>query len=407
MNGEHLGEGVVHAWLDGQLSAADAARIESHIAGCAACAAMVAEARGFMAASSRILTGLDGVPARVVPRSRSRARMWQVRAAAAVIVVALGAAAVLSDPGGRLSQLRREIAVPQAPPAASQALARARAADTVAATPSATLASPSPPSPALVKPRAAVPPPHEKPQENKKETALNEREAVAQAGDMQAGDTRAGATQRGTMQGGTMQGGTMQAGAMRKAAQPPSSYAAASASGASQAVTPGAQRVPPVRQDTAGAAPAAASSAALAAKTAPSVVEGYVTQRASADSSAPANMARAFRVQRLASNAAYRRCAGKIVTVAGPSGTSAGAAHLATVRLDSVAQNPPVPGFVIAAPDGRTNLDGWWVPAGADSAVVSLANPGAVSGAPASDSAAADTAGTGPAVVTRVRCESR
>ena len=66
MNGEHLDEGVVHAWLDGQLTAADAARIESHIAGCADCAAMVAEARGFMAASSRILTGLDGVPARVV-----------------------------------------------------------------------------------------------------------------------------------------------------------------------------------------------------------------------------------------------------------------------------------------------------------------------------------------------------
>lgn len=113
MNGEHLDEGVVHAWLDGQLTAADAARIESHIAGCADCAAMVAEARGFMAASSRILTGLDGVPARVVPRSRSRARIWQVRAAAAVIVVAVGAVAVLSDPGGRLAQLRRETAVPQ------------------------------------------------------------------------------------------------------------------------------------------------------------------------------------------------------------------------------------------------------------------------------------------------------
>jgi len=79
MNGEHVDEGVVHAWLDGQLPAADAARIESHITACAACAALVAEARGFVAASSRILTGLDGVPSRVVPRSRSRSHVAGAR----------------------------------------------------------------------------------------------------------------------------------------------------------------------------------------------------------------------------------------------------------------------------------------------------------------------------------------
>ena len=121
MNGEHLDEGVVHAWLDGQLSGPDAARIEAHIAGCAACAAIVAEARGFIAASSRILTGLDGVPARVVPQSRTRTRVWQVRAAAAVLIVALGAAAVLRDAGGRLDQIRGESADSRRPPAASPA----------------------------------------------------------------------------------------------------------------------------------------------------------------------------------------------------------------------------------------------------------------------------------------------
>ncbi|GEM_PF-3186273 len=396
MNGEHLDEGVVHAWLDGQLSAADAARIESHIAGCAACAAMVAEARGFIAASSRILTGLDGVPARVVPRARSRAHMWQVRVAAAVIVVALGAAAVLTDTGGRFIQLRRETAVPQPPAVVSPALAPAKTADAVAATPT----SPSPPSSALVRSRGAVPAPpaHEKarerPQEhsqpNKKETIRNEREAVAQAGDMGAG--------------------AMQADAMRKAAPPPSSNAARSPSAAPQAATLGAQGVPPVRQDTPAAASAAASSNTLAAKMVPSVVEGYMGQRASADSSAPANVPRAFSVRRLASNAAYRQCAGKVVTVAEPSGASggasAGAAHLTTVRLDSAAQSPPVRGFVVGVPGGRANLNGWWVPAGADSAVVSLANPEAVTGAPAGDSAAADTAVAIPATVTRVRCES-
>jgi Putative zinc-finger len=373
MNGEHLDEGVVHAWLDGQLSAPDAARIESHIAGCAACAAMVAEARGFMAASSRILTGLDGVSARVVPRSRSRARMWQVRAAAAVIVVALGAAAVLSDPGGRFSPLRREIAVPQPPAAASPALARAKAADTVAATPPATQASPSPPSPVLVRPRAAVPAPlpHEKRQENKKETALNEREAVAQAG-------------------------AAQADAMRKAAQPPSSEAARVPPAAPQAATLGAQATPPARQDAPAAAPSAVSRSALAAKAAPSAVGGNAMQQSLADSSARANMAGTFSVRRLASNAAYQRCAGKVVTVAEPAGGSAGAPPVTTVRLDSAAQSFRVRGFVVTAPDGRANLNGWWVPAGADSAVVSLAG----------DSAPADVAGAIPSAVTRVYCPS-
>jgi anti-sigma factor RsiW len=159
MNGEHLDEGVAHAWLDGQLSGPDAARIEAHIAGCAACAAIVAEARGFIAASSRILTGLDGVPARVVPKSRTRTRVWQVRAAAAVLIVALGAAAVLRDAGGRLDQLRAERAVSRQPSTTSPAPALAKGADSEVAPPAA-VPSPSPAaSPARTTPRTAVPAP--------------------------------------------------------------------------------------------------------------------------------------------------------------------------------------------------------------------------------------------------------
>jgi hypothetical protein len=95
----HLDEGTVHAWLDGQLSADEAMRVESHVAACATCAAQVAEARGFVAASSRILQALDGVPARVVPARRHRVQLWHVRAAAAVLIVALGTATVLHDAG--------------------------------------------------------------------------------------------------------------------------------------------------------------------------------------------------------------------------------------------------------------------------------------------------------------------
>lgn len=64
---KHPDEGMVHAWLDGALDDADAHELEAHVAECAECAPRVAEARGLIAASSRIVSQLDGVPARVVP----------------------------------------------------------------------------------------------------------------------------------------------------------------------------------------------------------------------------------------------------------------------------------------------------------------------------------------------------
>ena len=98
---QHLDEGTMHSWLDGALSAEEAARVEAHVAGCPQCAAAVAEARGFIAASSRILTALDHVPRGVVPAAApikwyNRAS-W--RAAAAVLVVAVGSLVVVSNNG--------------------------------------------------------------------------------------------------------------------------------------------------------------------------------------------------------------------------------------------------------------------------------------------------------------------
>jgi hypothetical protein len=102
---QHPDEGTIHAWLDGALSPAEARAFEDHVAGCTECEAAVAAARGLLAASSRILSALDNVPAGVVPTSggtlaelvaRSsrdtnapggfRATRW--RAAAALVVVA-------------------------------------------------------------------------------------------------------------------------------------------------------------------------------------------------------------------------------------------------------------------------------------------------------------------------------
>jgi hypothetical protein len=98
---QHLDEGTIHSWLDGALSAEEAARVEAHAAECPQCAAAVAEARGFIAASSRILTALDHVPRGVVPAVISvkwyNRPAW--RAAAAVLVVAVGSLVVVRNSG--------------------------------------------------------------------------------------------------------------------------------------------------------------------------------------------------------------------------------------------------------------------------------------------------------------------
>jgi len=64
---QHLDEGAIHAWLDGALTPDEAAQVAEHAAACTSCAAAVAEARGLIAASSRILEALDDVPANVLP----------------------------------------------------------------------------------------------------------------------------------------------------------------------------------------------------------------------------------------------------------------------------------------------------------------------------------------------------
>lgn len=108
---EHPDEGTIHAWLDNALPVQESAVIAAHVAACADCAASVAEARGFIAASSRIVSALDDVPRGVLPQrevmaaasaptspvrasdSRADVRAWWARpqlAAAALLVVVAG-----------------------------------------------------------------------------------------------------------------------------------------------------------------------------------------------------------------------------------------------------------------------------------------------------------------------------
>jgi len=103
---QHPEEGTIHSWLDGQLPLTQAAEIESHVAACPTCGAAVAEARGFIAASSRILTALDDAPRGVIPVAApgSGNRRAMLRAAAAVFVVAAGSFVVLGRTGRDGSQ---------------------------------------------------------------------------------------------------------------------------------------------------------------------------------------------------------------------------------------------------------------------------------------------------------------
>src|SRR5436190_3898220 len=103
---QHLDEGTIHSWLDGSLSADEAARVEAHVKECPQCASAVAEARGFIAASSRILTALDNAPRGVIPAAAPKRRIdpfvWRV--AATVLVVAAGTLVVLRTSGHSVRQ---------------------------------------------------------------------------------------------------------------------------------------------------------------------------------------------------------------------------------------------------------------------------------------------------------------
>ncbi|MFN2601325.1 MAG: carboxypeptidase-like regulatory domain-containing protein [Gemmatimonadaceae bacterium] len=111
----HLDEGMIHAWLDGELPPVEAEQIEAHTRECAECAQRVAEARGLIAASTRILTALDNVPSGVVPSATIpiapvRSRRWydrtDLRAAAAVLFVAAASLVALRAGRTRSSSLQ-------------------------------------------------------------------------------------------------------------------------------------------------------------------------------------------------------------------------------------------------------------------------------------------------------------
>jgi hypothetical protein len=393
---DHIDEGMAHAWLDGQLSADDAARVEAHIAGCGACAARVAEARGFVAASSRILTGLDDVPGRVVTRARPRVRIWQVRAAAAVVVVALGAAAVLSDPS-RVSELRRVaglgVKLDSAPVTRDRAgvdTARratdAAAAPAVPSPPPAPLAQvPSQSSPSMKK--TMVGPRHDDNLEARAKQDVASRAAVRSP----AGGADGGVVALSSAVGGASAVGDQLKRAERKnAAQmaaapaPPLPAAADSVARDSMGTVRSFQRE----------AYAARTSAQAVAP--PVARRGYADTASATDGASGSNPGRTH---------AYRTCAGRVVSV--PVGvSSAGAGSVATaVRLDSTRSGAARGGFVVtSALDDGAIAGAAWLPINGDSALVSMTAPHDSTIVPSVDATPAGKTDASHVITVRVAC---
>lgn len=114
----HPDEGTIHAWLDGELPDGQANEITAHARDCPECSAKVAEARGLIAASTRILTALDNVPSGVIPETAASGRTpaparlrrrWydrlDIRAAAALLVVAGASYLVVKRDSGDSRQM--------------------------------------------------------------------------------------------------------------------------------------------------------------------------------------------------------------------------------------------------------------------------------------------------------------
>jgi anti-sigma factor RsiW len=100
------------AFADGELDPADAAAIEQHLAGCAACAQFVSAMRRLNVLGRNSLQQIRVQPSS--PRSRvSRPRLRIALAAAAVFLLALaGAGWLLMSGGGRNSPVSGPVATP-------------------------------------------------------------------------------------------------------------------------------------------------------------------------------------------------------------------------------------------------------------------------------------------------------
>ena len=148
---QHLDEGTIHAWLDGALAGEEAVAVAGHVDECRECAAMVAEARGMIAATGRIVSALDDVPAGVIPTPRQsgaaqhsmwrRLRFTPARAAlAATVLLTVGTLFASRRNETRKDTASEQAAAPMVAGADSQGTPAPRAATATGVSPAPTAA---------------------------------------------------------------------------------------------------------------------------------------------------------------------------------------------------------------------------------------------------------------------------
>jgi hypothetical protein len=91
----HVDEGTLHAYLDGELASVERERVDTHLKGCPACQARLAEERAILERASRLL-GMATPPERAMPPLSQLRRppvFWRLRrplAWAATLILAVG-----------------------------------------------------------------------------------------------------------------------------------------------------------------------------------------------------------------------------------------------------------------------------------------------------------------------------
>ncbi|HET7249292.1 MAG TPA: anti-sigma factor, partial [Gemmatimonadales bacterium] len=111
LNMSHVDEGTLHAYLDGELTPVERERVDTHLKGCPACQARLAEERAIIERSSRLL-GMASPPERAIPplgQLRQPRLTWRLRrplawAATLILAVGLGWYARGKFPGGVAQQ---------------------------------------------------------------------------------------------------------------------------------------------------------------------------------------------------------------------------------------------------------------------------------------------------------------
>ena len=91
----HVDEGILHAFLDGELPPAEVVELERHLSVCVPCRAQLAEARSFVGEADALVVALDPVgPKKSTRPAPAREASWRVRPAtmawAATVVLAVG-----------------------------------------------------------------------------------------------------------------------------------------------------------------------------------------------------------------------------------------------------------------------------------------------------------------------------